>query len=444
MFKLNLPLTASQIIAFNADGSQITVGEWQPKLQALVVQLQAHRAQRWLLNVQQPLDFLTALLALWHTGKTPVLLPNNAAGTVAQMSAHFDVVLSAPECSLTGKYQQLILPMTPTANIELPLPAISENVGVYFYTSGSTGTPKKEHKTWPQLLAEISQLERTFGTNMASQPVYASVPCQHIYGFLFRLLWPWLSLRPFANFELEYPEQLTHISQPYIFITSPALLKRLAQIEPCQTTPSHVFSSGGALSLAGAHLCQQQLQQDAIEVLGSTETGGVAWRQQRRNSLWRRFDNVDISLNCDGFLQVRSPYFSANSVTMGDTAKLIDQDHFELLGRGDRIVKVEEKRISLVAIEQHLMTHPWIEEACACALELTHRQAIGCALVLTASGQQALKTQGKRALSQIFNHSISPYIEAIARPKKYRYLASLPYNSQGKLTHAALQEVFHD
>lgn len=447
MFNLNLVRKPQQMIAFDADGTPYQQRELTLKLQLLVPRLQAHSAKCWLINVRQPLDYLTALLALWHAGKTPVLLPNNEAGTVANLHAHFDAVLSASDSQITTKQAQLILPEQHAAVSCAPiaaLPTISEQVGLYFYTSGSTGAPKQEYKTWPQLFAEIMELEHCFGAELASSPVYASVSCQHIYGFLFRLLWPWLSLRPFANFNLEFPEQLEQIDQAYALVTSPALLKRLSQISRPVISPNQVFSSGGLLSQSAANLCQQQLNQEAIEVLGSTETGGVAWRKQLDASAWRRFDKVQISLNQEGFLQVASPYFSAEKIVMGDRATLLDNDHFQLLGRGDRLVKIEEKRVSLIEIEQHLCAHPWVAEAAAIALELAHRQAIGCALVLTQQGQQALLTTGKHALNQALSQTLRPYIEAVALPKKYRYLNSLPYNSQGKLTRAALQEVFND
>lgn len=45
-----------------------------------------------------------------------------------------------------------------------------------------------------------------------------------------------------------------------------------------------------------------------------------------------------------------------------DAARIHADGRFELLGRLDRIVKLEEKRISLPMLEQALMAHAWVAE----------------------------------------------------------------------------------
>ena len=102
-------------------------------------------------------------------------------------------------------------------------------------------------------------------------------------------------------------------------------------------------------------------EQLPIEVFGSTETGGIAYRQQHSShELWQLFDGVQAELNQEGCLKLQSPNIAidpdANNswYQTADACRFHSATQFELLGRTDRIVKIEEKRISLVEVEQRL------------------------------------------------------------------------------------------
>ena len=63
----------------------------------------------------------------------------------------------------------------------------------------------------------------------------------------------------------------------------------------------------------------------------------------------------------DGVLEVRSPHLPGeNWFRTADRALSVGDNHFLVNGRVDRIVKVEEKRISLSAIESELTASPMV------------------------------------------------------------------------------------
>ena len=76
------------------------------------------------------------------------------------------------------------------------------------FTSGSTGVAKAITKTLRCLDAEIQTLEMLWGKTLENAAVFTTVSHQHIYGLLFRLLWPLCAERPFAATAHSYPEQL--------------------------------------------------------------------------------------------------------------------------------------------------------------------------------------------------------------------------------------------
>ena len=139
----------------------------------------------------------------------------------------------------------------------------------------------------------------------------------------------------------------------------------------------------------------QRLQQWPTEIFGSSETGGIAWRQGADTvaALCRRPAEPGQRRR----LLIASPYLPAGHVEhTADAARIAADGRFELLGRLDRIVKLEEKRISLPMLEQALMTHDWVAEARLGVVQ-ENRASLGALLVLSDAGLHALRNQGRRS-----------------------------------------------
>src|SRR5262249_49086372 len=127
-----------------------------------------------------------------------------------------------------------------------------------------------------------------------------------------------------------------------------------------------VFSSGGPLPPEAADATLALLGAAPVEVYGSSETGGVAWRQRARHGdTWQPLPGIEFRVD-GGELAVRSPHLpelewfhtAARATLAAD-----GMDGFELHGRADRIVKIEEKRVSLTALEQRLAISGDVAEA---------------------------------------------------------------------------------
>ncbi|MGN6876691.1 AMP-binding protein, partial [Neisseria sp. P0021.S007] len=153
-----------------------------------------------------------------------------------------------------------------------------------------------------------------------------------------------------------YPENLlssTAAHDKVVWIASPAVLNRLGENRNWQSIGhkiAGIVSAGGALPSATADLLQQAAVRP-FEVYGSTETGVIASRCERQE--WQPFEGVEIGQNEEGALWASSPW----SPERRQTADLIEpqDDGFLLLGRQDRIIKFEDKRVSLTQIEHELL-----------------------------------------------------------------------------------------
>ena len=64
------------------------------------------------------------------------------------------------------------------------------------HTSGSNGEPVAIPRRLAQLDAEVRALQQAFGAGLDEALVLGTVSHQHIYGLLFRVLWPLAAGRP--------------------------------------------------------------------------------------------------------------------------------------------------------------------------------------------------------------------------------------------------------
>jgi 3-hydroxymyristoyl/3-hydroxydecanoyl-(acyl carrier protein) dehydratase len=313
---------------------------------------------------------------------------------------------------------------------------------VGFFTSGSSGEPKPCRKTMHQLAAEVAVQRRLWGA--PGGVVTGTVSHQHIYGLLFRVLWPLAAGVPFFSMQHETWEALAGCLEPGgVIVSSPAHLSRIPAAVRLPHVPSAIFSSGGPLSLEAAALATAQFGVTPLEVLGSTETGGVAWRRQTGKDIpWTALPEVDIRADEVGALAVRSPFTGQDGfLSMGDAVVIEADGRFRLKGRLDRIVKVEGKRVSLPRVEDALKDLPDIADAAV--VDLPSRQgALGAAVVLTAEGDAALAAMGRFRYSRHLRALLKSRLEPMECPRFWRFVPRVPENAQGKRVAAEMRVLF--
>ncbi|PMM98597.1 AMP-fatty acid ligase [Vibrio splendidus] len=428
------------IVCFD-DNSEITWQTFNDDLSQLVNLLSSSHFQRVAICTQDSCLFSVAFLACAVSKKHIILPGNYQPCALAELSEHFDCLLvddSIGEVDVSNvRNIQNLLDSNPKAQQPLidnlatmDLAAIQ----LTLFTSGSSGTPKAIDKTLEHLDIETAQLDKNWGDLLKGNRVHSTVSHQHIYGLLFRILWPLCSGVPFARHNLEYPEQiLSHANKQSVLISSPALLKRLKH-ETASAQLAGVFSSGGPLPTESAHQALNLLGHLPIEVFGSTETGGIAFRQQQSaQTPWQLFDCIEASLNSENCIKLLSPYIDKNNwYQTADECEMVSSNQFILKGRTDRVIKIEEKRVSLVEVEKRLEQLPWISECVVIPFEEPERLILASVLVLSDQGQAKLATMSKGKFWLMLRSELRKWLEPIAIPRKYRVVDEIPLNSQGK------------
>ncbi|MGL6290099.1 MAG: AMP-binding protein, partial [Silanimonas sp.] len=363
----------------------------------------------------EPRAFAAALFGAWRAGKCVWLAVDAQPGTREALAA----AMAEPLEQRLAPGDRLVL-----------------------FTSGSTGAPQPIGKSLRQLDAEIAALEQTFGARIGDAAVQGTVSHQHIYGLLFRVLWPLAAGRAFDAPRIEFPEQwATQAGEGDVLVATPSLLAswppQVAGPRPCL-----VLSSGGALPVDVAARLAAQFDASVVEVFGSTETGGIAWRAPQNNAGWQPLPGVEWHIE-DGQLALRSPHLPDPQawVRTTDRVEAGEGKDFVLLGRADRIAKVGEKRVSLDGLEARLRETGLVDAVRALVVPGLHR-GLAVVAVPTTAGRQRWMAGGRRALSAELRHTLLTPFEPAAVPRHWRFVESLPLNAQGKVTDAALSRLF--
>ena len=388
-------------------------------------------------------EFAAALLGAWHAGKTVFLSGDTLPATC--------LGLQALGVAFAGDFAAAYKPLDSPEDGDAARQVASldaDSTAVVIYTSGSTGAPQALPKKLSQLATEVETLDRQFGALLADAEMVATVSHQHIYGLLFKILWPLIARRTFVAESLSYPEDIVAklSERRNALVSSPAHLKRLPSALDWSAVRHHacaVFSSAGPLALDAAQLTESLLGHAPFEVFGSSETGGVAWRQRSggREQPWTPLPGVAVR-DERGTLAVKSPHQADNDWHVAADKVAFGADgRFELLGRADRIAKIEGKRVSLAGIEVALVSTSLISEARVVQLD-TGRDELGAVVVPSAEGWEALRRDGAAAVRRALTELLAESTERVALPRRWRWVDAMPADSQGKSTVAALSALF--
>jgi len=407
---------------------------------------------RWLLAVQEPSLFAAALIALWKKRAIPVISADLQPGTLLELEQHADgVVHDEPVHTLKPS----IRVTTEEGDVDTGTdPAMSfngEDTALELFTSGTTGERKLISKKFRSLFEETDNLERAFGPRVAGLPRFTTVSHFHIYGLLFNILWPLRAGDSFPPVKSFYWEEiLDRATGPCCISSSPAHLRFLADVAASRRFHKEgtvLFSSGGPLDGAVARAIEDTGLAAPVEVFGSTETGGAAWRCQGRqgDDAFTPFAPVEVRCDAHQHLQLRSPWLDDPDAwtDVGDRAA-IEDGRFRLLGRADRIAKIAGKRVSLLEMENLLRTDARILDVRVFQMTGDRRaDRSALAVVAVLSDESATRDNARPTLIQELRRLLLARFEPVTLPRRWRFVASLPVDTQGKTTIALLSELFH-
>ncbi|MGF6481684.1 AMP-binding protein [Paraburkholderia sp. JPY419] len=414
---------------------------FRARVAGLIELVQTHDARRCALCIDDPFEFACALFALFACGKEPVIPANATPGYLADLANAYDFLLTDADLPPFVAATHVV-----TVNTAQP---IDPRAPLTLYTSGSSGAPKPIRKTLAQFNAEVHTLEQQWGALLGDATMLASVPHHHIYGLLFRVLWPLAAGRAFDRAIGMEPLQLqARIAQcgATAVVSTPAQLSRwpaLPGFGALAPAPRAFFSSGGALAADPAQAYAVSYGAAPLEIYGSTETGGIAWRRQDQGHAWQPVAGAEVRRDHDGALCVRSPHLNHDGWhRTGDRIAFDADGRFHLQGRLDRVLKLGGKRVSLPELEARLALHPYVAQAALVPLEGATRERVGAVVALTEAGGATLRDEGRVALAKTLRRHLADYFDAVVLPRHWRFRVGLPFDARGKLPASAVAAAF--
>lgn len=382
--------------------------------------------------------FAAALLGAWSAGHAVLLPPNGQPETLRALAAGPGVRAFVDD---RGGPDGRIDVRAVLRDDRYRAAALGEiapsRVVATLVTSGTTGPAQRCPKTAAQLLGEAATLVDTFRIDAGAR-VLATVPAHHIYGLLFSVLAP---LRAGGAFVRETPLHAESVAAAATrtgathLVSVPAHLGALAHADAMPGF-ARAFSSGAPLAAATSRTLHARFGWRVTEVFGSTETGGIGWREDPA-APWEPFPGVRIAVGPEDALLLESPLLPRDAprpLRCGDRVSCRTDGRFELLGRADGVVKVGGKRVSLREVEERLSALPGVHEAAALAEAVGGARGEEIWVVAAASGWDAARLR----------QALAAWLDPVTLPRRIRVVDRLPREANGKLRRERLRALFDD
>ena len=318
-----------------------------------------------------------------------------------------------------------------------------KNTFINLYTSGSSGRQKRVRKNLLNLIKEtedlLFDLSDVINQDKKRIQLDTSTTANHMYGLT---CWLFLWIYNIEKFilntdEILYPDRARFDNS--IFVSTPSFLEKFEkyQIKP-DNSPLMIFTAGAKLEKY-VFSYFENINIPICEIYGSTETGLIA-QKRSMDDYFCCYRSVDVDIDENSQIVVKSPFFIGDSATLGDSIQLIDKRRFSLGARKDRIVKIQEKRVNPEEIENYLEDTGLVEKAYC----FKHGEKLACAAVLSQDGIAYYidkENGGRQNLIKALKSFLKDKSEIL--PQKWRFLDEIPKTKNGKIDIEKILEIFN-
>ncbi|MBK9071554.1 MAG: AMP-binding protein [Myxococcales bacterium] len=377
-------------------------------------------------------SFVPGLLGAWASGATVQLLPNAQPQTLRRAYERCDLflhdVVDAKHFSAKDVYvPDVIGGAAATPETASQVADLAERASLIFSTSGTTGEAAQSHKSVAQLYAEVRVLAALLDD---AKVLLSTVPGHHLYGLLFGVLAPLRRGTAIITQQAFLPSEVAGAIAAGgvdVLVSTPPHLAAMRGV--AMPKGLRVFSSGAPLPMEVHVALMSAHRWQLTDVLGSTETGGIATRSAPM-ARWRALPGVVLSTD-DEMTTVTSPWCDNGRHVLADRLELNADGSFAHLGRRDDVVKIGGKRVAISAVEALLRRLPGVSDA---AVLYDARPGVEGRLKYAIAGELRDKPRVTAAVRREF--------DPVFAPRQIVFVDRLPRDAVGKLPRAALAAMF--
>ncbi len=290
---------------------------------------------------------------------------------------------------------------------------------VCFRSSGSTG---RRHSSVHKLVDLDAEILFFAAEVKQRRRIVVTLPCHHIYGFLFSLMLPARLGLPVVDMRNRFPGAVAAALQPGdLVIGHPGFWADLVRAAPGGLPADIVgVTSGAPCPDEVADAAQIAGLSRLLQIYGSSETAGIGWR-----------DDPGAPYKLLPFWQpliggLRLKRQDRNETEVPDSVDWLDSEHFRLKGRLDAAVQVGGRNVYPAKVRDVLCEHPAVAKAAVRLMTSAEGSRLKAFIVPwdTATPHEALR--------QILNAHVEARLAVVERPRAFNFGPSLPMAASGK------------
>lgn len=315
-----------------------------------------------------------------------------------------------------------------------------ERPSIVGFTSGSTGPPNPHAKFWPSIRTTTHLNSQAIdavisrSTGRRTPWILGTVPPHHMYGMELTVLLPMLSDfglhsgRPL--FPADVASALLDIPEPRVLVSTPAHLRAIVNARVALPSTAVVISATAPMDQSLAKAVEDASGAPLLEMFGATETCILGHRKTSSEFDWTPYDGVRFSRLPDGTL-VDAPWFRETQ-RLADDIRTTEEGRFQLLGRSSDVIEVAGKRASLARIANEVLSIEGVRDAVVFQPSTPDRLVRRLVAFVVADDvpAEAVRAHLERSVDPVFV------------PRPIIFVESLPRTETGKLTAAALHDLF--
>lgn len=372
-------------------------------------------------------DFTVAIWAAWQRRYAVALPPNTKSETLEHLMRTEDFAAVLHHGDGPGIDVRKVAQESTGVEFKPRVIEPSEYIAT-LYTSGSTGEAQVCGKKARQLLGEPRVLASNFGVT-SDHCILATVPARHIYGILFGVLLPMTAGACFVRETPFHSETVADCIRRHhvdTLVSVPVHLRGLLNLEPNSVVLRRVFSSGAPMPHTTTGALKERFGFDVTEIFGSSETGGIAFRDSLSQEPWKPLPSVRIDVDSHDRLLVSSPFADSDHgvpTVCADQVAIVDDGRFHHVGREDGVVKIGGVRVSEKEVERKILALPGVTDAAVKSVKVDRprEHEIWAALVAPDWDLKRLRA------------ALLEWFEPVALPRRVRFVSALPRQNTGKI-----------